>query len=158
MTDLVIKSPAFEEGGWIPQEYTGYGEDKSPELWIENLSNDAKSLVITLDDASHPLFKNYNHWIAWNVEVVDKIPEGLPQGEEILEPIYMRQGVGYGKHKYRGPKPPFNWNHTYVFTVYALDQNLTLPNISDKELVVRLMEDHVLQKGTLTGKYQRRHK
>ena len=69
MSDLVVKSPAFEEGGWIPQEYTGYGEDKSPELWIENINEKAMSLVITLDDASHPLFSNYNHWIAYRVVI-----------------------------------------------------------------------------------------
>lgn len=158
MCDLVIKSPAFEEDGWIPQEYTGYGEDKSPELWIENVSEEAKSFIITLDDASHPLFPNYNHWVAWNVEVVNKIPEGLPQGAEIDTPIAMRQGVAYGKHKYRGPKPPFNWNHTYVFTVYALDVMLELSESATKEQVLLQMQGHVLQKGTLSGKYQRRHK
>lgn len=156
MSDLVVKSPAFEEGGWIPQEYTGYGEDKSPELWIENINEKAMSLVITLDDASHPLFSNYNHWIAWNVTVLNKIPKGIPQGAEIENPIAMRQGVAYGKHKYRGPKPPFNWNHVYVFTVYVLDAMLELPADATKEQVMQQMQGHVLQKATLLGKYQRR--
>ena len=26
-------------------------------------------------------------------------------------PIHIEQGIAYGKHCYRGPKPPFNWSH-----------------------------------------------
>lgn len=37
---LKITTPCFVEGGWIPDDNAGFGEDKSP---------------------------GYNHWIAWNI-------------------------------------------------------------------------------------------
>lgn len=54
MEILKIKSGAFEEGGWIPARYTGRGEDVSPDFTIEGIAPNAKSIAITLDDASHP--------------------------------------------------------------------------------------------------------
>lgn len=65
--------------------------------------------------------------------------------------------AGYGKHCYRGPKPPFNRKHRYKFMVYALDTNLQMETFSKKSDLVNAIEGHVLAKGELIGKYQRRH-
>lgn len=46
---------AFKDGNMIPIEYTGYGKNISPEFKIKNLSPNAKSLVIILEDLSHPI-------------------------------------------------------------------------------------------------------
>ncbi|MDD2955972.1 MAG: YbhB/YbcL family Raf kinase inhibitor-like protein [Oscillospiraceae bacterium] len=154
---LKVTSPSFQEGGWIPPRFCGYGDDLSPELRIEGIEEGGVSMVIALDDMDHPLFPGYNHWIAWDILPVKVIPEGLPAGPQVEKPIPMRQGMGYGKHCYRGPKPPFNWNHTYRFTVYILDLALGLDPAADKKAVEKAMEGHILQTGTLTGKFQRRH-
>lgn len=68
-------------------------------------------MVITLDDLGHPLEPGYNHWVAWNIKPADCIPGGIPKGSVIETPIHIEQGIAYGKHCYRGPKPPFNWSH-----------------------------------------------
>lgn len=156
--ELVVKSNAFVEGGWIPKDYTGRGRDISPQLSFENVCEQGRSLVIALDDVSHPLFPNYNHWIVWNVPVVKELPEGLPAGKKIDVPVKMNQGIAYGRHKYRGPKPPFNTNHKYMFSVYVLDTELELEETATREVVYEHMAGHVLQKGTLSGWYQRWHK
>lgn len=156
MKTLSVTSPAFSEGEWIPRKYTGYGEDISPELHIENIAKDGVTMLIVLDDASHPLFKNFNHWIAWNIPVQKVIPEGVPAGACLESPIQIHQGLGYGRHRYRGPKPPFHWNHTYVFTIFILDSALDVPDKSKREVVYEAMEGHVLQRGTLSGKFQNR--
>lgn len=155
---LSVSSSAFAEGGWIPDRHSGYGEDRSPELILEGIDPAAVSMAVTLDDADHPLFPNYNHWVAWNLPVVPVIPAGLPRGALVREPICLEQGMAYGKHCYRGPKPPFHWCHEYRFTVYTLDARLDLPASSDKSALLAAMEGHILQSGTLTGKYQRNHK
>lgn len=155
--ELKVISESFEDGGWIPDCHSGYGEDKSPEISIEGIVSGAVSMVITLDDMSHPLFKNYNHWVAWNISPASKIPGNLSKGPVIEEPIHLEQGIAYGKHCYRGPKPPFNWNHKYCFTVYVLDTKLSLSTNSNKDDVLKAMEGHILQTGTLIGKYQRKH-
>jgi len=157
MDQLHISSPAFVNNGWIPDRNSGYGEDISPELQIKGLTESAVLLIITLDDMGHPISPGYNHWVAWNLPPISVIPEHLPKGAVCQQPIHMEQGVAYGKHCYRGPKPPFNWNHDYRFTVYALDTLLTVDTDAGKEAVLKAAEGHILQSGVLMGKYQRKH-
>ena len=61
-------------------EHTGRGEDISPEFIIKNLSPHAETLVITLEDMSHPI-KNFTHWIIWNIPAKDKIPQVIRAGK-----------------------------------------------------------------------------
>lgn len=51
-----------------------------------------------MDDLDHPVFKEFNHWVAWNIPCVDVIPGELPRGDVIDYPIHAEQGVGYGRH------------------------------------------------------------
>ena len=64
------------------------------------------------------------------------------------------QGLGYGKNRYRGPKPPFNWLHLYQFNVYVLDCLLDLSFKARKGNLIAAMQGHILQKGALTGYFQ----
>lgn len=157
MKKLTLTTPAFANEDWMPHRYCGYGEDISPELHIEGISEEAVSMVITLDDLGHPIHPGYNHWVVWNIQPVGVVPEHLPKGAVIEEPFHIEQGLAYGKHCYRGPKPPFNWNHRYQFTVYTLDTKLDISTDSDKAAVLSAMEGHILQTASMYGKYQRRH-
>ena len=156
MADLILTSPAFSEGGWIPVEHTGRGADLSPELRLSGLIEGAKTLAVTLDDASHPFFPNYNHWVIWNLPAQDVIPAEIPHGKTIPSLGGAVQGRAYGRHRYRGPCPPSNWKHTYVFTVYALDCSLPLGPVARRKDLKRAMEGHVLQTTTLSGVFQSR--
>ena len=155
---LKITTPCFDEGGWIPDRNSGFGEDKSPEFYIEGIDAKAKTMMITLDDHSHPLQPGYNHWIAWNIPPAECIPGGIAKGSVMEDPIHIEQGLAYGKHCYRGPKPPFNWNHEYVFTLYTLDCKLEADKNSNKEDIFKLAEGHVLQKAELRGRYQHKRR
>ena len=99
---------------------------------IEGIDAKAETMVITLDDLGHPLEPGYNHWVAWNITPAECIPGGIARGSVIEKPIHIEQGIAYGKHCYRGPKPPFNWNHEYVFTLYTLDCKLEADERSKK--------------------------
>ena len=154
---MIITSPQFEAGGWMPDFLSGYGDDLSPEIMIEDAPSNASSLAIVMDDLDHPVSPGFNHWIAWNISPADHIPGALPKGALVEDPIHIEQGVGYGKHCYRGPKPPFNWNHRYRFTVYALDTLLSLDANSKKAELKNVMEGHVLAEAELIGRYQRKH-
>lgn len=154
---LKMTSPSFADGGWIPDCHAGYGEDQSPEFHIEGIDEKAKTMVMTLDDLGHPLEPGYNHWIAWNIAPTERIPGGIAKGSVVENPIHIEQGIAYGKHCYRGPKPPFNWNHEYVFTLYTLDCTLAASERSRKEDILQLAQSHILQKAELRGRYQRRH-
>ena len=158
MAELIITSPAFEPEGWIPNRHSGFGEDVSPEIHIDGIDPGAVSLAITLDDLGHPIHPGYNHWVAWNIPPMNILPEHIPKGAVCKQPFHIEQGLAYGKHCYRGPKPPFHWNHRYVFSVYALDTTLDIGADSDKNAVLAALDGHILQTGVLYGKYQRAHK
>lgn len=151
---LSIFSPSFENNGMLPVQFTGFGEDISPEIIIENLSEDAEYLAVAFCDEDMPFSNEYCHWVCWNIPAVDKIPQGIPAGETIDEPFSAVQGVGYGRHKYRGPKPPFHSKHNYHFTVYALDAELDLPSSVLFKDVKKAMEGHILQQASIRCWYQ----
>ncbi len=156
MKELKVTSPAFEDNGRIPDKYAGFDADISPELRLSGLDEKAKSIAVVMNDLDHPI-KGYNHWLIWNIKPTDVIPENIPHGEE-LPSLGAMQGIGYGRHGYAGPKPPFNWRHRYEFIVYVLDEKVNLPaNIRRKNLL-EAMEGHILQKGALIGCYQRHWK
>lgn len=139
---------AFKDGNMIPIEYTGYGKNISPEFKIKNLSPNAKSLVIILEDLSHPI-KNFTHWIAWNIKAESIIPENVGSMNNVI------QGIAYGFHKYAGAKPPKFQKHNYRYSVYSLDIILELSSNIMKKKLLKAMNGHILQKGTITGYFKK---
>lgn len=156
MRNLTVTSPSFREGDWIPLEHTARGRDISPELCLDGIDQRAVSLAVTMDDASHPLFPNYNHWVIWNLPVLPEIPAAIPPGEGVGALSGAVQGVAYGKNRYKGPKPPFRLTHRYVFTVFVLDCGVSLPPGSRRSDLFSRMEGHILQTATLSGWFQSR--
>lgn len=152
--EIIVTSNAFTNNGTIPVEYTGHGKDISPPLTLSELSERAKSISIIMDDIKHPLFKIYNHWVIWNIPVMQEIPANIPHGKTIEEFRGAVQGIGYGRHKYRGPKPPFGTTHNYQYTVYVLDSRIEISPTSKKVNLLRVMEDHILQQGHIIGSYK----
>jgi len=153
LKELIVTTPAFEQEGLIPIEYTGYGEDISPELHLSNIDERAQSIAIIMDDIDHPM-PAYNHWVIWNIPVMPVIPARLPHGGTVAGLPSAVQGRGYGKHRYRGPKPPFNWSHRYQFTVFVLDCALDLPCTSRKRDLHKAMKGRILQQAALIGHYR----
>lgn len=153
--NLKITSDAFEEGGFIPKNYTGKGEDMSPPLKFEELDPNAKTIAIIVDDLDTPMGV-LNHWVIWNIPAsFTEIPEGVPKEDTVKilgNAIQGKSGYG-GKHYYRGPLPPFG-THRYVFKVYVLDKVFDLDKDTNKAGLQKAMKDHVLQYGILMGKYK----
>ena len=150
---LTVTSPDFENEAVIPIQYTRRGSDISPELNLSEVDPNAKSIAIVMDDLGHPI-PGYNHWVIWNIPVMQTIPENIPYGVHVAELGGAVQGRGYGRNRYRGPKPPFNWSHRYQFNVYVLDSMLNLPENARKRDVLAAMEGHVLQEGFLVGRFR----
>ena len=153
MNNLEVSIPAFENGR-IPDRYTGYGEDISPEIRISNIDKRGVSMVVIVDDASFPILKTFNHCIIWNVPLTEVIPENIPHGMVIKSLSNAVQGVGLGKHKYRGPKP-LPWSeHEYVYTVYVVDTAFNISPKSRKKELLKAMENHIIQTGEVRAKYK----
>lgn len=147
---LALRCPGIENGKFHI-DHTGRGADRSPELVLENLSLEAKTLAVVLEDMSHPV-KGFTHWVVWNLPVSNKIPGAIPAGKTI--PGGGVQGVAYGLHRYAGPKPPRHMRHTYRFTVYALDCTLDLSSGARKKVFLRKAEGHILQIGSISGEFE----
>jgi len=152
--NLTITSSAFSDGGMMPVQYTGKGEDINPPLVLEGISPEAKSIAVIMDDLDTPIGV-FNHWIIWNIPAeFIHIPEAIPKGkvvESLGNAIHGKSQYG-GKHYYRGPLPPFGV-HRYVFKVYVLDTVLELDHNAGKIKLQKAMDGHILQYGTLTGRF-----
>lgn len=148
--ELSVTSDAFENGGEIPIKYTGRAEDVSPELKLSALSEEAKSIAIIMEDLDIPVIGILPHWVIWNLPVQTVIPENIPHGESLTSLGDAMQGIGYGRHGYKGPNPPFG-SHRYQFHVYVLDCRLNLSGNAGKKALMKAMEGHILQYGSITG-------
>lgn len=152
-TILEFECINMENGGKFPVEYTGRGQDISPEFVIKNLASKAKTLAITLEDLSHPI-KNFTHWIIWNIPAADRIQGKISAGRTVAALGKACQGIGYGFHRYAGPKPPKGKKHTYRFTIYSLDCEMNINPNSMKRNFLKKAEKHILQKGSIVGEFE----
>lgn len=149
MANLSLKSPAFSDGGSIPDKFGYTAENVNPPLKIEGIPPEAESLVLIMDDpdAFKEPGKAWDHWIIWNIP---PDTEKIPEGSELPEAVEGK--TDFGKAGYGGPNPPDDV-HTYRFRLFALDDKLDLPESASKEEVEEKMENHILGKASLTGTY-----
>ena len=152
-TVLEFECIGMDDGSKFPIEYTGRGQDISPEFIIKNLSPNAKTLAVTLEDLSHPI-KDFTHWVIWNIPATDRIKKNIPAGKAVPILGNARQGIGYGLHRYAGPKPPKGKKHTYRFTVYSLDCEINMSANSMKRNFLKKAERHIIQKGSIVGEFE----
>jgi len=147
---MKITSSNFENK--IPSKYTCDGEDTNPQLSFTGVPENAKTLVLIMDDPDVPKHLRedgmWDHWIVFNIP-----PEtsGINEGQE--PPGTHGKGTS-GNLKYHGPCPP-DREHRYFFKLYALDSSLDLPEGSSKKEVEEAMQNHIIEKTELVGLYER---
>ena len=142
-----LSSPAFEDNGEIPEKYGYTKQDTNPPLQINDVPEEAESLVLIVDDpdAVQPAGKIWDHWILFNINPsVEEIKEGDVLGIEGEN--------DYGEIGYGGPNPP-DREHTYVFRIYALDDDLDLSEGVSRSEVDVAMEGKVIEKDILEGRF-----
>ena len=154
MDVLIFECNNMKNGETFPVENTGRGQDRSPEFIIKNLSPHAKTLAIILEDIKHPIFKNFTHWLIFNIPAREKIDGAIPGGKIVSGLGNARQGIGYGLYRYAGPKPPRGKQHLYRFTMYALDREIGLTGIPTKSRFMKIAGKYMIQQGNIIGKYE----
>jgi hypothetical protein len=145
--NMKLTSPAFENKGKIPSEYSCGGDDVNPELDISDVPADAKTLALVMDDPDAPA-GTWVHWVIWNMPVVSKI------GKNSLPDRAVQGKNSWGRNDYGGPCPP-SGTHRYFFKLYALDTELDLDENADKKDLENAMKGHILAQAQLMGKYSR---
>src|SRR5438132_10166323 len=82
---MKISSPAFQDGGTIPEKFSKNGQNVNPELRIEGAPAQAKSLALIVDDPDAPVGL-FTHWLVWNIDPKtteigeNSVPQGAVQG------------------------------------------------------------------------------
>ena len=146
---MKISSPAFQEGGTIPEKFSKNGQNVNPELRMEGAPAEAKSLVLIVDDPDAPVGL-FTHWLVWNIDpkttqiAEGSVPSGAVQGKNDFGDI------GYG-----GPQPP-SGTHRYYFKIFALDQTLDLKSGAKRREVDAAMRGHVIAQGESMGRYAKK--
>ena len=146
---LNFESKAFENGGVIPKKYGYKHGNTSPPLKINEIPENTISLVLIMDDpdAMGAVGKIWVHWVVWNIDPKNS------KFEENLIPIGCMEGkTDFGEIGYGGPAPP-DKEHTYIFKLYALDQQLDVSKDSTKKEIELVMKNHILSESTLEGRY-----
>ena len=145
-SSISITSPSFQASGDIPAKFTCNGTNVSPELQISSVPNEAKSLVLIVDDPDAPRGL-FTHWIVWNID-----PKTTRMAENSA-PTAGVQGINdFGKRNYGGPCPP-SGTHRYFFKIFALDTKLELKPGARRAELDAAMRGHDLAQGELMGRY-----
>jgi len=144
-----LQSPAFDNGGNIPQKYGYKNNNFSIPLKISEVPDETKSLALIMDDpdAMGAVGKIWVHWVLWNIPPnTNEIPENsIP--ENSIEGKTDFDEIGYG-----GPAPP-DKEHTYIFKLYALDVILNLKQGSTKIELEKSIIEHIISEVKLEGKF-----
>jgi Raf kinase inhibitor-like YbhB/YbcL family protein len=141
-----LTSPAFPDGGEIPDKYAKDGQDLSPPLTWSGVPADALSLALIVDDPDAPS-GSWTHWIVTDLPpTMTGLREGATgSGGHVGLNDWKRAG-------WNGPAPP-RGRHRYVFKLYAVNRELGLTRPTKHE-VERAMAGHVLAEAKLTGTYE----
>lgn len=149
-----LTSTSFQEGSPIPVKYTCTGAGIAPQLaWSAPPARTASlALIVTDPDAPR---RTFVHWVLYDLPAETRaLPEGLPALGQL--PNGARQGrTDFGEIGYGGPCPPPGSPHHYIFTLYALDIKLNLPEGATRAQVEAAMQGHILASGKLVGLFQR---
>lgn len=148
--NMEILSPAFKNGDLLPLKYTCDGNNYSPPLNFKNVPDQARSLLLVLEDPDAPT-GNWIHWVLFNLP-----PNTLYLEENIKTlPSSTKNGLNsWKKNGYGGACPP-DREHRYIFKLYALDIVLNLPEGVSLSDIEKAIKNHILEIATLSSSYKR---
>jgi Raf kinase inhibitor-like YbhB/YbcL family protein len=145
---MKIKSRAFDNQGTIPKKYSCEGDNINPPLEISGIPAKAKTLAIIVCDPDAPN-GDFVHWLLWNIDPKTEVIE------EGTAPVTAIEGINDAGHNdFLGPCPPSGM-HRYEFHIYALDDVLDLPEISNKDALREQIKGHIIEEAQVTGLYSK---
>jgi Raf kinase inhibitor-like YbhB/YbcL family protein len=154
---LTLTSPAFTQGGDIPQECTCDGPETFPGLEWSSAPEGTQSFALICSDPdvpetlrSHVPDLIFNHLILFNIPASI---QALPRGPFKCPTGAICAKNSSGDTNYIGPCPPDPKHHRYFFDLYALNSRLELDTSVGRKELLQKMEGHILAKTTLIGRY-----
>jgi Raf kinase inhibitor-like YbhB/YbcL family protein len=154
---LTLTSPAFTDGGRIPDRHTPQGENLSPPLSWTGVPAGAKELVLIVEDPDAPFPSPFVHWILHRLPpTLTSLPPGLPTTPQLPQLGGAVQGKTDAKTVgFYGPQPPLGHGvHHYHFQLFALDITLLKGPEATVADLSAMMKGHVLADGEVVGTYE----
>ena len=154
---IELRSPAFANGGRLPERFTADGEGVSPPLFWTGIPEGTECLVLIVEDPDAPTPQPLVHAVVWGLAGEDgQLAEGAivadgpgDAGGDVGRNSYRREG-------WLPPDPPTgHGEHHYAFQLFALAPGGAPKETPRRGLAVAAMTGRVLAAGLLTGTYSR---
>lgn len=157
---FTLTSAEFKDDGMLPRKYTcDAGNAEPPELLISSAPEGTKSFILIVEDPDIPdAIKQKNnldtfvHWVFYNIPGdTTAIRRGTTPGEW---GITSANGTDYIP-----PCPPSEYNpneHRYVFSLYALNNTISLGSAASAPQLRTLMSPYLLAEARIVGRYSRK--
>jgi Raf kinase inhibitor-like YbhB/YbcL family protein len=154
LAPIILTSPSFTSGGFIPARHSGEGRDISPALSWAGTSDRARGYAVICHDPDAPLISHngtygFVHWVLYN------IPGSVTALAEACAD-FCQGSNDFGRPGYNGPlPPPGHGPHQYYFWIIELSAATDYePGISMWQLLERI-EPIAIGMNRLIGKYER---
>ena len=149
---MELKSSAYRPGGTIPVRYSCEEQNISPPFSWAGAPAGTQSFALILHDPDAPREGGFTHWIIYDIDPdLQQIDENVPKKEKVAGLGNQGRNDG-GSIGYMGPCPP-SGTHRYIARIYALDAKLNLPPGASSQDLDSAMENHILDRGALTGMF-----
>ena len=156
---LVITSPAFEDGGTIPDRYTQDGEALFPPLEWFGVPEGTRSLALIIEDADAPFPRPLVHAVLHSIPpTLSGIQEGgLGLRQVRVSPLGFKVGRNsVARPGWMAPSPiPGHGPHRYAFQLFAADMVPSFASPPGRGQVLRALKGSILAATRLGGIYQR---
>lgn len=147
---MQLLSPDFNDGTYIPREFTCEGENVSPNFQINGKAPEgATCYALVMEDPDAPM-GTFSHWIFWNMPFATK-----EFSSESLPPSVVEGTNRAGKTGYIGPCPP-SGTHRYFFKLYALNSSIELKSDAKVEDLHKALNGHIVTETELVGLYEKK--
>ena len=150
-----LASPAFANGGRLPDRFTADGEGVSPPLFWTGVPEESVRLVLLVEDSDAPTPQPVVHAIVWGLPLDGDLKEGEPDGAGGAEGEDVGRNSGFVEGWLPPDPPNGQGEHNYAFQIFALSDGPDPGDNPGRGAVLRAMEGRVLAAGLLTGTYSR---
>lgn len=138
---------AWPDGAPVPARHTCDADEVSPALTWTGVPDGTIELAITVVDEQAA---GLVHWVVTGID-----PASVSTLEGEVPPGATERLNSFEIDSWTGPCPPDGAEHTYRFTVHAIDQQLEGLENESGSAAAAFIEGLALQSASLTGTYSR---
>jgi Raf kinase inhibitor-like YbhB/YbcL family protein len=157
---LTLTSPDIQDGGIIPDKFTGKAGAAvvSPKLEWTNVPAGTMSFALLLHDPDVAMGKKLDdvtHWMVFSIPgTARELPSAPPATDAKMADGTIQIKNTAGRVGYLGPgAPAAGPYHHYTFMLFALDTTLDLTDAASRTDILMAMDGHILAKGILAGRF-----